>query len=330
LPREATIRSRVELIFLSPAGSNTSTSRCTCQRVRVHASVCYSESAASDRRELGGSFISCRGLSGKTSGVWRFRARIEPHPQTLLRDTMHMNQRQFSESPRQLLAGHTLRMKARTGPAMVRRVAPGWPLFLRSAAGIIRALLALYGLSVLLIFYSPIADYLVQPLWLPADLRPAPAIVVLTAYVTENGVLNEQALRRTHAAARLYRDRLSSLVIFSGGRPHAEFMAQFAGELGVPRSAILLEEESRNTYTSAVYVAAICRSRGIQRVLLVTDAAHMRRAVAAFHAQNLGVSPVPADPWSLGWETPQIRLRKFLAALHEYGGLLYYRWKGWI
>ncbi len=69
---------------------------------------------------------------------------------------------------------------------------------------------------------------------------------------------------------------------------------------------------------------------GIKQVLLVTDAVHMRRAVAAFRAQDLSVSPAPADPWSLGWETPVVRLRKFWAALHEYGGLLYYWWKGWI
>ena len=202
---------------------------------------------------------------------------------------------------------------------------------------VVRLLLAAYGLLLLCIFYSPLADYLVRPLYVPADLRPAPAIVVLTAYVSPNGVLNESALRRIHTAARLYHRGLSPLVIISGGDPAssndrqpADFMAEFAGELGVPQSAIILEKGSRNTHYSAVNVAALCREKGIERVLLVTDAAHMRRAMASFEAQGLTVSPAPADPWALGWETPTVRLRKFLAALHEYGGLLYYRWKGWI
>jgi uncharacterized SAM-binding protein YcdF (DUF218 family) len=211
------------------------------------------------------------------------------------------------------------------------------PSLSRSVGKLIICVLAAYGLSLLLIFYSPIADYLVHPLWTPADIRPAQAIVVLTAYVTPDGVLNEQAMRRVHAAARLYRDGLSSLVVISGGDPdgapvlqHANFMARFAEELGVPLSAIVLETESENTHISAVKVAALCRRRGIERVLLVTDAVHTRRAVAAFRAQHLTVFPVPADPWALGWETPPIRLRKFLGALHEYGGLLYYYWRGWI
>ncbi len=207
----------------------------------------------------------------------------------------------------------------------------------RRIGKIIQFSLAAYAVLLLCIFYSPLADYLVRPLWVPADLRPAPAIVVLTAYVSPNGVLNESAMRRIHTAARLYHRGLSPLVIITGGDPTAsdgpqpaEFMAEFAGELGIPRSAILLEKESRNTYLSAVNTAALCREREIERVLLVTDAVHMRRAMASFQAQGLSVSPAPADPWALGWETPEIRLRKFWAALHEYGGLLYYRWKGWI
>jgi len=200
---------------------------------------------------------------------------------------------------------------------------------------ITEAAIALYGLGVLLTMYSPIADYLVHPLWVPPDRRPAQAIVVLTAWASAEGVLNEQAIRRTHAAARLYRDGLSPLMIISGGAPEATkerpavYMADFAKELGVPDSAILLEEESRNTHESAVRVAAICRRLGIRRVLLVTDVFHMRRAIASFRAQGIDVSPIPADPWALDWEGPIIRLHKLSEAVHEYVGLIYYRAMGW-
>ena len=201
----------------------------------------------------------------------------------------------------------------------------------------ILGLCAAYGFLLLCIFYTPVADYLVRPLDVPADLRPAPAIVVLTAYVSPNGVLNESAMRRTHAAAKLYHRGLAPLMIISGGNPNhpqdpqpADSMAEFARELGVPQSAIILEKASPNTHFSAVNVAALCRARGIDHVLLVTDAVHMRRAKASFEAQGLSVSPAPADPWALWWESPTVRLRKFWAAIHEYGGLLYYKWKGWI
>jgi uncharacterized SAM-binding protein YcdF (DUF218 family) len=198
-------------------------------------------------------------------------------------------------------------------------------------------LLALYGAGLLAIFYSPLADYLVASLAVSADARPAPAIVVLTAFVTDDGVLTEPAMRRTLAAARLYREGLSPLLIITGGRANgrpdrqdADFMAAFAEELGVPASAILIEKQSTDTHTSAVEVARLSRARGIAHVLLVSDAVHLRRAAAAFRAQHLPVSAIPADPWLLDWEGPQIRLRKFRAGIHEYGGMLYYRWKGWI
>jgi len=202
---------------------------------------------------------------------------------------------------------------------------------------VILGLCAAYGFLLLCIFYTPLADYLAHPLHVPADLRPAPAIVVLTAYVSPNGVLNESAMRRTHAAARLYHRGLAPLMIISGGNPTtpedsqpADFMAEFARELGVPQSAIILDKKSENTHFSAINVAALCHARGIDHVLLVTDAVHMRRAKASFEAQGLSVSPAPADPWALWWESPEVRLRKFWAAIHEYGGLLYYKWKGWI
>ena len=211
------------------------------------------------------------------------------------------------------------------------------PAMARLMGKILLWLLATYGVLVLAVFYSPLADYMVGPLRVPAEEQPAPAIVILTAYVAPDGTLNESAMRRTHAAARLYHQRLAPLVIMTGGDPRlsqdlqaADFMAEFAGELGIPPTAIIVEKESQNTHFSAVKVAALCRQRNIQHVLLVTDAVHMRRAAAAFRAQGLSVSPVPADPWSLWWETPYIQLKKFWAALHEYGGLIHYWWKGWI
>jgi uncharacterized SAM-binding protein YcdF (DUF218 family) len=207
----------------------------------------------------------------------------------------------------------------------------------RATGRFLRFVLATFGLFVLVLFYSPLADYVVRPLWVPPDVAAAPAIVVLAAYVSSDGVLNDSAMRRVHTASRLYRDGLSPLIIISGGNPAraadrqpADFMAQFARELGVPTTAILLEKASADTHASAVNVSALCRQRGIERVLLVTDAVHMRRAVGAFRAQRLATSPAPADPWALNWEAPDIRLRKFWAALHEYGGLLYYWWKEWI
>jgi uncharacterized SAM-binding protein YcdF (DUF218 family) len=70
-------------------------------------------------------------------------------------------------------------------------------------------------------------------------------------------------------------------------------MATLLSELGVPRDAILLEPSSRNTYQNAVNTRAILEVQGIDRVLLVTSAFHMRRAVAAFQALDVSIGLDP-------------------------------------
>ena len=130
---------------------------------------------------------------------------------------------------------------------------------------VVRLLLAAYGLLLLCIFYSPLADYLVRPLYVPADLRPAPVIVVLTAHVSPNGVLNESALRRIHAAARLYHRNLSPLVIISGGDPAssndrqpADFMAERQGKRLVGAHAIVIVTKRSSFPRSCLAENVIC------------------------------------------------------------------------
>ncbi len=136
-------------------------------------------------------------------------------------------------------------------------------------------------------------------------------------------------MRRTHMGVQLYREGLAPLVIISGGDPisssdlqSADFMAEFASALGISREAVLPEKQSENTYFSAVHVGAFCRELGSRRVLLVTDAADMRRAVSVFRKQNLRVSPASSDSWAPYWEGRQICIGKFWSAIHEYSGLL--------
>ncbi|MFN2359692.1 MAG: YdcF family protein [Marinobacter sp.] len=75
----------------------------------------------------------------------------------------------------------------------------------------------------------------------------------------------------------------------------AESMLRFITALGVPRSDILLEEKSRNTTQNADFTADILARRSINRILLVTSALHMPRAVALFEAQGLDVIPAATD-----------------------------------
>lgn len=72
-------------------------------------------------------------------------------------------------------------------------------------------------------------------------------------------------------------------------------MAVLMQDFGVPVSALLLEENSRNTRENASFSARLLKERGIGRVLLVTSALHMPRALKLFSEQGLQVEAGPAD-----------------------------------
>lgn len=113
--------------------------------------------------------------------------------------------------------------------------------------------------------------------------------------------LNAASNREWHGA-RLYQAGKAPLLILTGGHDpryratsSAEAMRRFVDALGVPDSAMLLEERSRNTTQNADFTADILAERGINRILLVTSALHMPRAMALFEAQGLEVIPAATD-----------------------------------
>ncbi|MBK5914657.1 YdcF family protein [Rhodocyclus purpureus] len=140
-----------------------------------------------------------------------------------------------------------------------------------------------------------------------AALPTAPAIVVLGGAVSPperaDGVpdLNEAADRVWHAA-RLYHAGKARLLLLSGGSnrevsatSEADAMRVLLRDLGVADADMLLEEDSRNTRQNARFSAELLRARGIDRILLVTSALHMQRAVRLFAAEGLTVIPAPID-----------------------------------
>jgi len=88
--------------------------------------------------------------------------------------------------------------------------------------------------------------------------------------------------------------------------PEAEAIAEVLRALGVPASALRLERRSRNTRENAEFSLPLVRQLGVKRVLLVTSALHMPRALAVFQAvyAGSGVTIVPAatDADALGDE----------------------------
>lgn len=149
---------------------------------------------------------------------------------------------------------------------------------------------------------------------------------------------------RAWHAARLYHAGRAPLILLSGGvapwqrgRPsEAAAMAQLLQELGVPRSALLLEEQSLTTRQNAVQSSQAMQTAGLHRALLVTSALHMPRALAAARAAGIDAQPaatdflvVDSEDQPLRWLPTAAALQRSTDALHEWIGLAVYRWRGW-
>jgi uncharacterized SAM-binding protein YcdF (DUF218 family) len=184
-----------------------------------------------------------------------------------------------------------------------------------------------------------------------ADAPPSPyAIVVLGAGTrTVHGrtgriaVLTLAAASRVLEAARVFGLLAGPLVVSSGGPPagndmfaDSEAMRRALVELGVPADRIVLESESHVTRDEAVLTARILRARGIRACILVTTDIHMPRALATFRREGLDARPAIArDPLdamgpTLQWlPTPQ-GMEYSREVVHEYVGLAWYWWRGWL
>ncbi|MFB2897354.1 YdcF family protein [Aerosakkonemataceae cyanobacterium BLCC-F50] len=153
--------------------------------------------------------------------------------------------------------------------------------------------------------------------------------------------------------AKLYRDGKAPKLILSGGRidwkntgiPESKDMAELAQAMGVPKTAILEDPTSLNTYQNAVNVRKILDSQGIERrVLLVTSALHLPRSLAIFKRQGIEAIPAPTDFITIEQDSEKVtwqeallnflpdvgRLAYSTRALREYIGIIIYRLRGWL
>lgn len=199
--------------------------------------------------------------------------------------------------------------------------------------------------------------------YLPLEpMPPAEAIVILGGGVYPQLAPRplpevNQAGDRLIYGAWLYHQGLADTVLLSGGMvpwlnpgegaTEAQTMADLLGMLAVPQEALLLEEESRNTYENAVFTKEMLAEQGINRILLVTSAAHMPRSVMLYEAQGFEVIPAPTDyrvteaDWRFlfeaGWEEQVFHwlpdaynLYVTSVMLKEYVGMVVYGLRGWM
>ena len=154
----------------------------------------------------------------------------------------------------------------------------------------------------------------------------------------QRDMLGRSARERVDYAGWLAR-RTGLPVIVSGGRldrddaPEAELAARWLREAFGLRK-VLSEGESTTTRDNARRTRRLLAEHGWRHPLLVTHYWHMPRALQTFLDAGIEAIPAPTARWSagptergrLGWIATADGLTLSRTALHEWAGMLWYRW----
>jgi len=194
-----------------------------------------------------------------------------------------------------------------------------------------------FALFVYLLSIEPIKDVLYKPLEeaYPVPSKPeGDAIVILGGGAYNTGILKEDSTKRLLTGFVLHK-QTNLPIILSGGAsigalPEAEIMKELLLTLGVDKSKIHTDVNSKDTEENAQEVKKLCERLRCRRVVLVSSAYHMRRAVLSFQKAGLEVVPYPTDfkrdmRYNLYSLLPKMGVfADSYKALREYLGLVWY------
>ena len=112
-------------------------------------------------------------------------------------------------------------------------------------------------------------------------------------------------------------------------------MRELLVKLGVKPNDLIVENASFSTYENAVACCRIAKEKEFQKVVLVTDAIHMPRAVRCFRAQGMDVIASGCQYRSAHVSgefsefLPRLEAAKWIErACHEWQGIFWYWLQG--
>ncbi len=213
------------------------------------------------------------------------------------------------------------------------------------------------AMALLLFFASPVvSNRLLYALEQPALTSIKPdvtydAVIVLGG--TMDGMVTadtkspayDEAVERILATYDLLRTNRARYAILSGSSwnegpgeapPEARLIAQQLAAWGIDPARIAVDEASRNTHENAIESTRIARERGWMRDVIVTSAAHMKRARGCFAKEGLEADTLavdfgaydPARHWSR-WGPQASSLAESTGAIREWVARIVYRMRGW-
>jgi uncharacterized SAM-binding protein YcdF (DUF218 family) len=176
----------------------------------------------------------------------------------------------------------------------------------------------LFGLILLLFFTNPFICNEAFLLW---EQPPTPisqlsnydAAIILNGGVTSSEksphdrVYTGKVADRELQPLQLYKKGIIGKIVISGGPSvrAKDYLPESSGiklillNACVPASAILIEDSSRNTHENALFFKALqLQHCELKKLLLVTSAYHMKRAVSSFKKEGIRVDGFSTDFYS--------------------------------
>lgn len=148
---------------------------------------------------------------------------------------------------------------------------------------------------------------------------------------------------RIVAAAALARRYPNARIVFSGGssslisneQREADYAAALFESLGIDKTRLIMDRDSRNTYENAVFSKKLAAPKPGERWLLVTSAYHMPRSIGLFRKVGFAIEPYPVD-WRVGRGADVFAFTQFSldgllrtdVGVREWLGLVAYRLAG--
>lgn len=147
------------------------------------------------------------------------------------------------------------------------------------------------------------------------DMSPHQLGIVLTGATVpllkpDDRVYFQRGADRVTHTVQLYKLGLIKKILISGGsgmlmnedEPEANKFKKAMIMMGIPEEDIFIENETRNTYESAVGVKPMLDSLQYraQDCLLITSAFHMRRSLACYKKAGLDIEPFSTDFYAHG------------------------------
>jgi uncharacterized SAM-binding protein YcdF (DUF218 family) len=157
--------------------------------------------------------------------------------------------------------------------------------------------------------------------------RPVDAIVVLGA-AQYDGRPTPVLQARLDEALAAYNAGTAPLIVVTGGRQQgdrfteAETGRNYLVDHGVPERAILLENEGRSSWESMQGVGEILATRGVTRILIVSDGFHLFRLKLMAHHLGFTAFAAPATDSPIKRDSSL----EIDYMFREAGGVVYFLW----